>query len=78
MSPDYSGREYLNTERGHLVSILDRVGDSYQYRAYKPASSEITAGCITGRTLERAVADGVYVRATASRLSVSRRGGDRR
>jgi hypothetical protein len=77
MNTDYSGREYLNTERGHLVSILDRVGDSYQYRAYKPANDEITAGCITRRTLERAVADGVYVRATVSRLNDSRRGGER-
>jgi hypothetical protein len=76
MSIDYSGHEYVNTERGSLISILDQMGETYQYRAYKPAIDEINAGCITRRTLERAIADGVYVRATASSVSTSRHEGD--
>ena len=69
MSTDYAGREYVDIERGCLISILDQVGDSYQYRAYKPASNEINAGCLVGQTLERRIADGIYVRTTASSVS---------
>lgn len=79
MSTDYSGREYVNTERGSLVSICDRIGETYQYRAYKPRTGEINAGCITTATLERRIGDRVYVRAMelADRRSASRRGGER-
>lgn len=66
---DYSGREYINTERGYLVSIKGRVGDSYQYRTYNPRTDEINTGCILKVMLDRAIADGVYVRATTAALS---------
>lgn len=69
MSTDYSGHEYVNTETGSLVCILDQIGESYQYRAYKPESDEINAGCITVSTLERAIAKNVYVRATETATS---------
>ena len=77
MSTDYAGQEYVNTKRGCLISILDQIGESYQYRAYKPASNEINAGCLERRTLERRIADGVYVRVTASSVSDACYGGER-